>query len=56
VAEGIETQYQADFLSRLGCKFGQGYYFAKPMIASDAQSFYANRRAAPDNGTKLSIS
>jgi len=30
VAEGVETEHQLDCLKRLGCKFAQGFYFAKP--------------------------
>lgn len=33
VAEGIETQYQADQVSALGCQHVQGFLFAKPMPA-----------------------
>lgn len=33
VAEGIETRGQYSLLRRLGCRFGQGYLFAKPMTA-----------------------
>jgi diguanylate cyclase (GGDEF)-like protein/PAS domain S-box-containing protein len=32
VAEGIETQGQADRLHTLGCSTGQGYVFSKPII------------------------
>jgi diguanylate cyclase len=35
VAEGIETAAQADALRDLGCTFGQGYHFAKPLEAGE---------------------
>ena len=35
VAEGIETSEQADRMQRLGCAFGQGYAFARPMDVAD---------------------
>ncbi len=31
VAEGIETKKQAQFLIELGCQYGQGFYFSKPL-------------------------
>ena len=33
IAEGVETQRQAEALLRAGCVYGQGYYYAKPMPA-----------------------
>ncbi|MEI8396567.1 MAG: EAL domain-containing protein [Rhodospirillaceae bacterium] len=33
VAEGIETEQERQFLRSLGCKYGQGYYYARPMPA-----------------------
>lgn len=33
VAEGIETREQYHLLRKLGCRFGQGYLFARPMPA-----------------------
>ena len=31
VAEGVETQMQADTLRAVGCELAQGYFFARPM-------------------------
>jgi len=31
VAEGIETQEQLEILQSLGCDYGQGYFFARPL-------------------------
>ena len=35
VAEGIETAEQADRMRDLGCTYGQGYDFARPMDVAD---------------------
>jgi len=35
VAEGIETQNEADFFGRIGCVEMQGYFFAEPMPIAD---------------------
>jgi EAL domain-containing protein (putative c-di-GMP-specific phosphodiesterase class I) len=35
VAEGIETRDQYRLLRQMGCRYGQGYLFAKPMPAED---------------------
>ncbi|QBG34390.1 sensor domain-containing protein [Litorilituus sediminis] len=37
VAEGIETDEQCNYLRKLGCDYGQGYLFSKP-ITADAMS------------------
>jgi diguanylate cyclase (GGDEF)-like protein len=31
VAEGAETETQVEFLNELGCGYGQGYYFSRPV-------------------------
>lgn len=31
VAEGVEEQYQLDYLKKLNCSFFQGYFFSKPV-------------------------
>ncbi|CAM3487428.1 Diguanylate cyclase (GGDEF)-like protein/PAS domain S-box-containing protein [Deinococcus saxicola] len=35
IAEGIETAVQRDHLIRLGCRWGQGYLFARPLELAD---------------------
>lgn len=36
IAEGIETESQLQLLKCLGCEFGQGYYFSRPLTATAA--------------------
>jgi EAL domain-containing protein (putative c-di-GMP-specific phosphodiesterase class I) len=38
VAEGIETTEQYHLLRQLGCRFGQGYLFARPMPAEQVSA------------------
>jgi len=35
VAEGIEDAQQLEVLRKMGCGYGQGYYFARPIAAPD---------------------
>lgn len=35
VAEGIEDAHQQQILTELGCHYGQGYYFSRPVDAKD---------------------
>jgi EAL domain-containing protein (putative c-di-GMP-specific phosphodiesterase class I) len=37
IAEGVELQAQADFLSHLGCHAYQGYLFSKPLSSTKLQ-------------------
>ncbi|MDZ4090485.1 MAG: EAL domain-containing protein, partial [Arthrobacter sp.] len=48
VAEGIETAEQAAELIRLGCSSGQGYYFGRPVPASDLEAMLGRSAAVPE--------
>ncbi|MGY6530311.1 MAG: EAL domain-containing protein [Cyanobacterium sp.] len=39
IAEGIELPIQEEVLKEMGCDYGQGYYYSKPMGASLADAF-----------------
>jgi diguanylate cyclase (GGDEF)-like protein len=41
IAEAVETAEQADILRRLGCRFAQGYHFARPMAAPRFDASFA---------------
>ncbi|MBS7009533.1 putative bifunctional diguanylate cyclase/phosphodiesterase [Anaerostipes sp.] len=45
IAEGIETEGQIDILKNLGCSFGQGYYFSKPISVSEFFQRYLRAEA-----------
>lgn len=56
VAEGVEEREQVDMLSRLGCDYIQGYFFAKPMPIPDFEKLafgvQLERQTAIDEETK----
>lgn len=39
VAEGVETQEQAELLCQMGCDYGQGYFFSRPLAFDDLANY-----------------
>ncbi|MBT8134356.1 MAG: EAL domain-containing protein [Gammaproteobacteria bacterium] len=42
-AEGVENERQLNVLKGLGCQFGQGYYWSKPLQGNEYEQFYMNQ-------------
>ena len=53
VAEGIETEEQLRQLSALGCQYGQGYLFAKPLSADEVPGYF--EAGAPVGGVSGTV-
>ncbi|MBS0245943.1 MAG: EAL domain-containing protein [Proteobacteria bacterium] len=49
IAEGIETQAQADWLLELGCQFGQGYFFGRPTYAAATTRFIQSHKVVGES-------
>jgi EAL domain-containing protein (putative c-di-GMP-specific phosphodiesterase class I) len=44
IAEGVETEEDAESLRMLGCSYGQGWLYARPMTETDAIAWLTQRR------------
>ena len=44
LAEGIETPQQLEFLQQIGCDYGQGYLFSRPLPAEDIERNWSQAR------------
>ena len=48
IAEGTETATQVDYLERLDCRFGQGYFFARPAALEELRLISPSSAAETD--------
>jgi diguanylate cyclase (GGDEF)-like protein/PAS domain S-box-containing protein len=51
IAEGIDNHDQIDLLTSLGCECGQGFYFARPLEASELEPMLAPLQARAPAGS-----
>ncbi|MBI2782093.1 MAG: EAL domain-containing protein [Chloroflexi bacterium] len=56
IAEGIETQAQADWFSALGCRLGQGFLYARPMAAPDLDRYLRRQVGLPKGSRRTDAS
>ena len=49
IAEGVETQFEFEFLKQKGCPFYQGYYFSKPIPNKQFIELLKNGRTPANN-------
>lgn len=45
IAEGIETPHQLAVLTALGCDFGQGFYWSRPLPTAEAAEYLRRLKA-----------
>ena len=44
VVEGVETKENEQMIKELGCDFGQGYYYSRPINAKEFGEKYMKER------------
>jgi EAL domain-containing protein (putative c-di-GMP-specific phosphodiesterase class I) len=56
IAEGIENADQLHALTALGCEYGQGYHFARPLPAGEIETLLADGNLTGAEDTRLPAS
>jgi diguanylate cyclase (GGDEF)-like protein/PAS domain S-box-containing protein len=54
VAEGVETEAQVEALKALGCEYGQGYLFSRPLWWGEAEKLISMQGALDNNNQPVS--
>jgi diguanylate cyclase (GGDEF)-like protein/PAS domain S-box-containing protein len=55
IAEGVETEQQHQLLHAVGCDYGQGYYYSKPLDRQTFEQWLKNQKTPADNLPDFSI-
>ena len=53
IAEGIEDLPTAEWLSAMGCHEGQGYYYGRPMPATEFEQKFLSVAVKPDDTARV---
>jgi diguanylate cyclase (GGDEF)-like protein/PAS domain S-box-containing protein len=53
IAEGIESELQADILQDLGCTYGQGYLYSRPVAAASFSELLVTDRSRSSGHARL---
>ncbi len=50
IVEGVETKEETDFISNLGCRYVQGYFFYRPMPVADFEALIGDEENIDTGG------
>ncbi len=53
IVEGVETQEETEFITSLGCRYVQGYYFYRPMPVKDFEALIGDEKNIDASGFSL---